>query len=105
MIRQGFPLANVDHAQPAEIAVLGTERTVDDGHVFDQLWTEGFQSADVALAVTLGALVLLDVVEHDFETAVDAAMIEIETKATEFERFAAAFVLAGMMPALSCWNI
>ena len=44
--------------------------------------------------MALRALVLLDVIEHDFKTTVDAAMIEIETEAADLERFAAPFVLA-----------
>ena len=95
-VGQRFPLADVDHAQPAEIAVLGAERTVDDGHVLDQFRAERLQRAQVALAVALRALVLLDIVHQDFQSAVDAAVVQVESEAANLERFAAAFVLTGV---------
>ena len=42
--------------------------------------------------------VLLDVVHQNFEPAVDAAVIQVETEAPDLERFAAAFMLPGIDP-------
>ena len=44
----------------------------------------------------LRSLVLLHVVHQDFQAAVLSAVIEVETEAAKLERFAAAFVLAGV---------
>ena len=96
LIGQRFALADVDHAEAAEIAVFRAERAVDDGDVLNQLRAERLQRAEVALAVALRALILLHVVHQHFESAVDAAVIEIEAEAADLERFAAAFVLAGV---------
>ncbi len=51
---------------------------------------------EVALAVALGGLVLLYVVDQDFEATAYAAVIEIEAEAADFDRLAAAFVLTGV---------
>ena len=100
LIGQRFALVDVDHAQAAEIAVLGAERAVGDGHVLNQLGAERFQRAQVALPVALCALVLLHVVHQHLEAAVDAAVVEVETEAANLERLAAALVLAGVDPGI-----
>ena len=82
------------YAESAEIAVLGAERPVDDAHLLHQLGSDALQRAKVALAVTLGGLVLRDVVHQDLESAADAAMVEIETESPDLDRFPAALVLA-----------
>ena len=86
LIGQRFALADVDHAEAAEIAVLRAERAVDDGDVLDQFRAERLERAEVALAVALRALILLHVVHQDLEAAVDAAVIEIEAEAADLER-------------------
>ncbi len=96
LLGQGFALADVHHAQAAEIAILRAEGAVDDGDVLDQFRAERLQRAEVALAVALRALILLDVVHQHLQPAVDAAVIEIEAEAADLERLAAAFMLAGV---------
>ena len=81
------------HAKAAEVAVFGAERPVDDRDILNQLRAERFQRAQITLAVSLRALVLLDIVDQDLQAAVHAAVIEIETEPADLERFAAAFVL------------
>ena len=46
--------------------------------------------------MSLRRLILLNVVDQNFEAAVYAAMVEIEPETTDFERFSAAFVLPGV---------
>ena len=46
----------------------------------------------------LGGLVLLEVVHHYLETAVDAAVVEVEAETPDFERLASSFVLPGVYP-------
>src|SRR5437879_1956024 len=96
LLRQGFPLANVNHSQTAEVAVLSAERSVDDRDVLDQLRAESFQGAQVALSMALRSLILLNVVHQDLETAVHASVIQIEAEPADLERFAAAFLLPGV---------
>ena len=36
LVRQRFALPDVNHTEPAEIAVFCAERTVDDGDLMDQ---------------------------------------------------------------------
>src|SRR5262249_42574750 len=93
LIRQGFLQSNVNDAEAGEISVLRAEGPVEDVHVLDEFWSERFQLAEIALPVPLRALVLLYVVYKNFQTAVDAAVIEVETEAADLERFAAALVL------------
>ena len=46
--------------------------------------------------MALCSLILLDVIDQNFEAAVDAAVVEVETEAADFERFSAPFMLAGI---------
>jgi hypothetical protein len=87
---------DVDYAQAAEIAILGAEGAVGDGDVRNQFRTERFERAQITLAVALRALVLLHVIHQHFEAAVDAAVIQVEAEAPDLQRFAAAFMLAGV---------
>ena len=81
-------------AEAAEIAILRAERAVDDRDVLDQFRAERLQSAEIALAVALRALILLHVVDQHFQAAIDSAVVEIEAEAADLERFSAAFVLS-----------
>ena len=93
---KGFALADVDDAEPAEIAVLRAERSIDDRDVLDQFRAQRLQRTQVSLAVALRALILLDVVHQHLQAAVHAAVIQVEAEAPDFERLAAALVLAGV---------
>ena len=86
----------MDDAEAAEITVFGTEGAIDHGDFLDEFGAHGLESTEVALAVALGALILLDSIEEDLEASVDSAVIEIEAEAADFEGFASAFVLAGV---------
>ena len=86
----------VHHAEAAEIAVFRAERAVGDGHILDEFRAERLERSEVALAVALRALILLDVVHQDLEPAIDSAVIQVEAEAADLERLAAAFVLAGI---------
>jgi len=97
-IRHAFAGANVHHAEAAEIAVLRAERAVDDVHAFHQLGSQAFERAEVSLAVPLRALVLLHVVHQHFESAADAAVIQIEAEAADLQGFPSAFMLPGVDP-------
>ena len=57
-----------------------------------------FSAAQVSLAVALSGLILLNVIDHDFQTAADSAMIEIESETANLERLATALVLPGIYP-------
>src|SRR5208337_542515 len=57
---------------------------------------EGLEPAEIALSVGLGGLVLRNVIDEHLETAVQAAVVEVESKAANLKRLAAAFVLAGV---------
>lgn len=96
LVGEGFAEANVDDAEAREVAVLGAEGAIDETGFLDEFWGEGFEAAEVALAVALGGLVLLDVVDEDFHAAADAAVIQIEAKAADLDGLAAALVLAGV---------
>ena len=84
------------HAEPAEVAVFRAEGPVDNAHLLHQLRSQALQRAEIPLAVRLRALILLDVVDKDLEAAVDAAMIEIETKPADLERLSPTFMLPGV---------
>ena len=83
----------MNDAEAGEIAVLRAERPVEDVHVLDEFGSERFQLAEITLPVPLRALILLHIVHEDFQSAVDAAVVEVESEAADFERFAAALVL------------
>jgi|SRR5262245_2667319 len=46
--------------------------------------------------MALCALVLLDIINQDFETTIHASMVKIETEAPNLQRFSSAFMLAGV---------
>ena len=94
MSGSALPRADVDHAEPAEIAVLRAERSVDDLHVLHQFGRQALERTQISLAVALRALVLLDVVHQHLQSAADAAVIQVEAEAPDLHRLAAAFVLA-----------
>src|SRR5262249_36629043 len=93
-MRKRFFEPDVHDAEPRKVAVLGREGAVQDLDVLDQLRRERLQRAQVALAVSLGRLVLVDVVDEHLETARDAAVIQVEAEAPNLDRLATAFVLA-----------
>ncbi|MFN7920009.1 MAG: hypothetical protein U0Q16_07930 [Bryobacteraceae bacterium] len=86
----------MNHAESAEVAVFGAEGSVDNLGFLNEFGGEAFEGSEVALSVALGRLVLLDVVDEDFEAAVDAAMVEVEAEAADFDGFSTAFVLSGV---------
>src|SRR5579871_6670134 len=86
----------MDDAQAAEIAVFGAERTIRDRNVLNQLRAERLERAEVALAMGLRRLILLHIVHQHLESAIHAAVIEVEAEAADLEGFAAAFMLAGI---------
>ena len=54
--------------------------------------------AEVALPVPLRRLILLHVIDEDFQAAARAAVIGVEAEAANLKRLAAALVLAGVDP-------
>src|SRR2546428_10714601 len=60
------------------------------------LGSQRLQRAQVPLAVSLRRLVLLHIIHQHLEAAVDASVVQIETKAADFERLPSTFVLAGV---------
>src|SRR5438094_7896379 len=60
------------------------------------LGSQRLQRAQVPLAVSLRRLVLLHIIHQYLEAAVDASVVQIETKAADFERLPSTFVLAGV---------
>ncbi len=98
LVGQRFALMDVHHAEPAEIAILRVERSVDDVHAFHKFGAKALERPKVSLTVTLRTLILLDVVHQHFQSAVDAAVIQIKSEASDLQRFAAAFVLSGVDP-------
>src|SRR2546426_10621546 len=58
------------------------------------LGSQRLQRAQVPLAVSLRRLVLLHIIHQHLEAAVDASVVQIETKAADFERLPSTFVLA-----------
>src|SRR5262249_27783605 len=93
LIRQRLLQSNVDDAEAGEIAVFRAERAVEDVHVLDEFGSERFQLAEIALPVSLRALILLHVVHENLQTAVHAPVVEVEAEAADFARFAASLVL------------
>src|SRR5437016_3249743 len=79
--------------QAAEVAVFGAERAVDDIHLLNQLGAERLQRPEIPLTMALGALILLDIVHQDLETAIHASVVEVEAKAPDLQRLATAFML------------
>jgi C4-dicarboxylate transporter DctM subunit len=65
-----------------------------------QLGRETLERAHVALSVALRAVVLRNVIDGDAQTAIDAAVVEVETESADLERRAAALVLAGVDPGI-----
>ena len=81
------------YSEAGKISILGTERAVENVDVIDQFRSQSFQCAQVALAVPLGGLILLHVIDQNFQPAVHSAVIEIETEAADLQRLSSAFVL------------
>src|SRR5262249_26369116 len=48
------------------------------------------------LSVALRSLILLHVIDQNFQPTVDASVVEVESEAPNLDRFAAAFVLPGV---------
>ena len=86
----------MDDAQPAEVPILRTEWAVDQSDFLYQLRRDALEGPEITLAVSLGRLVLLDVIHKNLQAAIHAAMVEIEAEAADFEGFAATFVLSGI---------
>jgi hypothetical protein len=88
----------VNHAENGKVAIFGTERSVEDVDVIHEFRSKSPQRAQVSLAVALSGLILLNIIDHDFQPAVDSAMIEIESETANLERLATALVLPGIYP-------
>jgi hypothetical protein len=84
----------VYYAKTAEIPVLGAKRAVDNVHFLDQLRAQRLQRTEIALTVALRPLILLHIVDKNFEATIDAAVVEVESEAADFERLASPFVLS-----------
>src|SRR5262245_20204476 len=100
LIRQTFYQSDVHNTQTRKVSVFCTERTIQDVYVLNQLRCESFQRAQVSLTMTLRSLVLLHIVDEDFQTAVNASVVQVETKPSDLERLAATFMLAGIDPGI-----
>ena len=94
----------MNDAETREVTVLRAERTVQDFDIADQLRAEALQLSEISLTVTLSALVLLHIVYQDLQPSVYAAVIQVVTKTPNFERLAAAFVLADINPGVERLN-
>src|SRR5262249_23106550 len=79
-VRKGLALMNGDYAQTAETAILGAERAVINRDFANQLRAEGLERSQISLTVSLRALVLLDIVDQHFETAIHTAMVQVEAE-------------------------
>src|SRR5262249_36500053 len=95
-VRQSFFQANMDHAEAGKVAILGAERAVQDINVIHQLWNKSLQRPQIALAVSLRTLVLLYVIDQDFQASVHSAVIQVEPKTPDLQRFSPTFMLAGV---------
>jgi hypothetical protein len=71
----------VDHAQPGKISVLRAEGPVEDVHIVNQFWSQALQRSEIALTMSLRPLILLKIVNQDFQPAIHPTMVEIESKA------------------------
>src|SRR5262249_44536424 len=80
--------------EAAEVAILRAERAVNDRDIVNQLGTQRFERTQVSLPVTLRALILLHAVDEYLQSAIHAAVIEVETEAADLQRLAAAFMLS-----------
>ena len=50
---------DVYHSQAREISILCAERAIENVHVVDQFWRQALERSQIALAVSLRALILL----------------------------------------------
>ena len=82
------------NAEAGEVSVLGAERAVDDVYIINELRSEALELTEIALTVSLRALILLNIIDKDLEATIDSAVIEIETESSDLNRLTAAFVLA-----------
>ena len=100
LFRQRFALTDMDDSEAAEIPIFRAEWSVDDGYVLNEFRTESFERSEISLAVTLGSLILLNVVDEYFQAAVDAAVVEVEPETTDlgstFRRLRAGSVNPGV---------
>src|ERR1041385_4806466 len=83
-------------AQAAEIPVLGAEWPVDDLDLLNQFRAERFERSEITLAMPLGRLILRHIFHQDFEAAIHAAVVQIESETADLDRFSAALMLAGI---------
>ena len=95
-IGQAFLKTDVNDTQTGEVPVFGAEWPIENVYIVDQFRSQSFERPEIALAMPLGALVLLDIIHQDFQAAVDSAVIEVETETPDLKRFPAAFVLTGI---------
>jgi hypothetical protein len=87
---------DMNDAEGLKISILCTEWAVDNVDVIHQFRAKGLEKAEITLAVGLRALVLGYVVYQDLNPAVQAAMVEVESKPAKLERLAASLVLPGI---------
>src|SRR5262245_17057041 len=90
----------MNNAEAGKVAILRAEWAVQDIHVLNQFRRQRLQSAEVTLTVTLCGLVLLNVIDQDFQTAVYSTVIEVEAKPPDLERLPSSFVLSRVDPGI-----
>jgi hypothetical protein len=81
---------------PLKTSYSALNGLVNHGDVIHEFRRHALQGAPVSLPMSLGALILLDVIDQHLQPAVDCTMIQAESEAPDLERFAAAL----MLPAL-----
>jgi hypothetical protein len=96
LIGQRFAQADMYDAQAAEVPVLSAEWPVDDLDLLNQFRAERFERSEITLAMPLGRLILRHIFHQDFEPAIYAAVVQIESETADLDRFSTALMLAGI---------
>jgi hypothetical protein len=81
------------NTEAAKITILRTKGPVDNRHLLNQLRAERLQRAEVALAVSLRALILLHIINQHLQPTVYSSVVEVEPKPPNLKRFPSTFML------------
>src|SRR2546425_8119380 len=92
----------MNHAKTGKIAIFSAERAVEDIHFLNQLRRDRLKRAEVALAMALGSLVLLNAVNQDLQAAVHPTVVQVESEATDLKRLPASLLLTCVDSSVQC---
>src|SRR5271165_316992 len=77
--------ADMNDTECGEVSVFRAERAIDDVDIVHEFWAQRLEPSEIALSVGLRGLILGNVVHQHFEAAIQAAVVQVETKTAKLE--------------------